>query len=158
MQPRLESMNSAERDGMAWWNALQPFERAYWLRTAGSAVPAEAWEAHRRWASRTASELARGAASPDIALSEPVKDTMARVLAVARLRRQLGSEGAFNEAEIAAWSDVLALRYLQACATLNALEQFANTVIGWHDALWRGEAGPVRDALRAANPLEDRAA
>jgi hypothetical protein len=151
-------MDSAERDGIAWWNALQPFERAYWLRAAGSAVPAEAWEAHQRWASRMTSVLTRGAASADVAPSEPVKDTMARVLAMARLRRRLGPEGALTEAEIAAWSDALALRYLLACATLDGLEQFASTVVGWHAALWRGEVGPVRAALRAANPIERGAA
>lgn len=29
--------------GMAWWNGLAPIDRGYWLRCAGSAVPADAW-------------------------------------------------------------------------------------------------------------------
>lgn len=29
--------------GMAWWNSLAPIDRGYWLRCAGSAVPADAW-------------------------------------------------------------------------------------------------------------------
>ena len=29
--------------GMVWWNLLAEAERAQWLRSAGSAVPAEAW-------------------------------------------------------------------------------------------------------------------
>lgn len=33
--------------GLAWWNDLQPHERAYWLQQAGSAVPADAWEEYK---------------------------------------------------------------------------------------------------------------
>lgn len=37
----------AER-GMNWWNALPEYSRAEWLAEAGSAVPADAWEAYKR--------------------------------------------------------------------------------------------------------------
>jgi len=32
-----------ETRGMAWWNAMSDADRAYWLRIAGSATPADAW-------------------------------------------------------------------------------------------------------------------
>lgn len=34
--------------GMAWWNALSRFDRAYWLGVADSAVPADAWRAYQQ--------------------------------------------------------------------------------------------------------------
>jgi hypothetical protein len=30
-----------------WWNSISEFERSYWLKIAGSAVPADAWEAFK---------------------------------------------------------------------------------------------------------------
>lgn len=33
--------------GIAWWNGLSPEERTHWLRVAGSACPADAFEAWR---------------------------------------------------------------------------------------------------------------
>lgn len=30
--------------GLAWWNDLEPQQRAWWLQQAQSAVPADAWE------------------------------------------------------------------------------------------------------------------
>lgn len=36
------------REGMAWWNELPEYSRAAWLAQAGSAVPADAWEAYKR--------------------------------------------------------------------------------------------------------------
>jgi len=43
---------SADRDddtsaGMAWFNGLSPVERRYWLETANSARPADAWRAYK---------------------------------------------------------------------------------------------------------------
>ena len=37
-----------EQAGMNWWNGLTETERAHWLRQAGSAAPANAWEAFKR--------------------------------------------------------------------------------------------------------------
>jgi hypothetical protein len=37
--------------GMAWWNALKPAERSYWLMCGVSARPADAWEAFKTWES-----------------------------------------------------------------------------------------------------------
>ncbi len=37
-----------EAAGMAWWNALTPAARKNWLRLAGSAVAADAWELYKR--------------------------------------------------------------------------------------------------------------
>jgi len=34
------------REGMTWWNNLTEEMRRYWLATAGSAVPADAWRAY----------------------------------------------------------------------------------------------------------------
>ena len=34
--------------GMAWWNNLRPFDRAYWLSEAGSAAPVDAWNAYQQ--------------------------------------------------------------------------------------------------------------
>jgi hypothetical protein len=38
--------------GMAWWNELTKYERAFWLAEARSAVPAQAWEAYKAWRAR----------------------------------------------------------------------------------------------------------
>lgn len=45
-RPRPARATDAEL-GMAWWNNLAESERAEWLRRAGSAVPADAWEAFK---------------------------------------------------------------------------------------------------------------
>jgi hypothetical protein len=37
---------------MAWWNALTEEQRAYWLREAKTAIPAEGWAAYKRTAIR----------------------------------------------------------------------------------------------------------
>jgi hypothetical protein len=37
-----------EKAGVDWWNALTEPERARWLRDAGTAVPAVAWEYSKR--------------------------------------------------------------------------------------------------------------
>lgn len=34
---------SDEVKGMEWWNGLTEEDRDFWLRVAGSAVPADAW-------------------------------------------------------------------------------------------------------------------
>ncbi len=34
--------------GMEWWNALTEPERAFWLRSANTAVPAVAWQCAKR--------------------------------------------------------------------------------------------------------------
>lgn len=36
-----------EAAGIAWWNALPDAERALWLARAATAVPAQAWAAHK---------------------------------------------------------------------------------------------------------------
>ena len=41
-----------ERTGIAWWNSLGKAARLYWLRQAGSAVPADAWSEYKRTQSR----------------------------------------------------------------------------------------------------------
>ena len=33
--------------GICWWNSLAESERASWLTLAGSAVPADAWDAFK---------------------------------------------------------------------------------------------------------------
>jgi hypothetical protein len=55
MGPRASEMTGDERQptpdeqaGMDWWNALTEAERAYWLRTADTATPAEAWDAFKQ--------------------------------------------------------------------------------------------------------------
>lgn len=40
--------------GMAWWNGLSRQERAFWLRAAMTAVPAEAWAYFKRATAREA--------------------------------------------------------------------------------------------------------
>jgi hypothetical protein len=37
-----------EQAGIDWWNALTEAQRADWLETAGTAVPAQAWAAYKR--------------------------------------------------------------------------------------------------------------
>lgn len=32
-------------DGVTWWNSITTIERSFWLRCAGSAVPADAYTA-----------------------------------------------------------------------------------------------------------------
>jgi hypothetical protein len=41
--------------GIAWFNSLPHAERLHWLDVAGSAVPADAWEAFKRAADGAAS-------------------------------------------------------------------------------------------------------
>jgi len=36
-----------EAEGMAWWNSLTVTQRDHWLKQAGSAAPADAWQAFR---------------------------------------------------------------------------------------------------------------
>jgi hypothetical protein len=36
---------STDLQGISWWNGLDEKDRAYWLTVAGSAVPADAWQA-----------------------------------------------------------------------------------------------------------------
>ena len=43
-----EAATADERAGMDWWNALTEDRRAYWLRAANSAIPAEAWAEYKR--------------------------------------------------------------------------------------------------------------
>ncbi|BCH04936.1 hypothetical protein MesoLj131b_69350 (plasmid) [Mesorhizobium sp. 131-2-5] len=38
-----------EAVGMAWWNSLSEPDRAAWLTRAGSARPADAWAAYKRF-------------------------------------------------------------------------------------------------------------
>lgn len=45
-EPAHDAANA--RIGMAWWNGLTPTRRRYWLEVAGSARPADAFEAWRR--------------------------------------------------------------------------------------------------------------
>lgn len=33
--------------GITWWNSLQEPDRAHWMKMAGSAVPADAWQVYR---------------------------------------------------------------------------------------------------------------
>ena len=40
------------RAGMAWFNALAPAERSYWLMVSESARPADAWRAFQTWEGR----------------------------------------------------------------------------------------------------------
>lgn len=42
--------------GMQWWNGSTEAERARWLKVAGSAIPAEAWEAYKRDAGMVATD------------------------------------------------------------------------------------------------------
>ncbi len=35
------------RTGITWWNRLTPTQRSYWLRSARSSAPADAWEAFK---------------------------------------------------------------------------------------------------------------
>ena len=44
-------MTDDEAKGIAWWNALSEEDRAFWLRAAISAVPADAWAYYKRVAS-----------------------------------------------------------------------------------------------------------
>ncbi len=37
-----------ERRGIEWWNGLDEADRRFWLATACSAVPADAWAAYKR--------------------------------------------------------------------------------------------------------------
>jgi hypothetical protein len=46
--PHSDAPTPDEVAGMAWWNGLSEPERADWLRAAGSARPADAWEAWKR--------------------------------------------------------------------------------------------------------------
>lgn len=41
-------MTTDEAAGIAWWNALAEADRAFWLRAAMSAVPADAWAYYKR--------------------------------------------------------------------------------------------------------------
>jgi len=41
-------MMKDEKAGIDWWNALSIEDRAFWLRAALSAVPAEAWAYYKR--------------------------------------------------------------------------------------------------------------
>jgi hypothetical protein len=43
-------MTDDERAGMEWFNALSEAQRAFWLASAGSAVPADAWAEYKRQA------------------------------------------------------------------------------------------------------------
>jgi hypothetical protein len=47
--------------GMTWWNRCTERERARWLERAGSAVPADAWEAFKR---ETARDVGKEATAP----------------------------------------------------------------------------------------------
>jgi hypothetical protein len=37
-----------EKQGIAWWNAMNEEDRRFWLRAALTAVPAEAWAYYQR--------------------------------------------------------------------------------------------------------------
>lgn len=39
---------SDDRIGMAWWNHCSDATRTSWLASAGSAIPAQAWECFKR--------------------------------------------------------------------------------------------------------------
>jgi len=48
--PSFPSNLSPDQDaamGMRWWNSISPFDRSWWLKEAGSAVPADAWECYK---------------------------------------------------------------------------------------------------------------
>ena len=47
-------LTTADARGMCWWNNLAPAQRAHWLATSGSAVPALAWECFKRSSARPA--------------------------------------------------------------------------------------------------------
>jgi hypothetical protein len=38
-----------ETAGVVWWNSLSEGERAAWLARAGTAIPADAWAAFKRF-------------------------------------------------------------------------------------------------------------
>lgn len=44
----LSDLKNDDYRGMFWWNNLTEVVRAYWLSVAGSAVPADAWEAFKK--------------------------------------------------------------------------------------------------------------
>jgi len=35
-------------EGIVWWNSLSEVDRAFWLRMAFSAVPADAWALYKK--------------------------------------------------------------------------------------------------------------
>lgn len=41
-----ESLTAYDKAGMDWWNRSTEFARAYWLKRAASAVPADAWASY----------------------------------------------------------------------------------------------------------------
>ena len=41
--PEVNVSTAYEKAGMEWWNRSTEWARAYWLKRAGSAIPAEAW-------------------------------------------------------------------------------------------------------------------
>ena len=44
----LEPVSRDEAEAMLWWNRLTPADRRYWLDRAGSARPADAWQAYQQ--------------------------------------------------------------------------------------------------------------
>jgi hypothetical protein len=42
-----------EREGMNWYNSLTNEGRTFWLRAAGTYVPADAWRLYKREKGRT---------------------------------------------------------------------------------------------------------
>ncbi|GMV27859.1 MAG: hypothetical protein AMXMBFR58_38900 [Phycisphaerae bacterium] len=65
-------MTDDEAKGIDWWNALTESERGGWLRIAGSAVPADAWEAYKRRGRDTGGMGPEGPMqAPERAVGEP---------------------------------------------------------------------------------------
>ncbi len=50
--PGRDALAEDARAGMAWFNALTPPERSWWLTVADSARPADAWRAFQTWEDR----------------------------------------------------------------------------------------------------------
>jgi uncharacterized protein YegP (UPF0339 family) len=44
----MQAEQARSEQGVVWWNALSEEERAFWLRAAMSAVPADAWAYYQR--------------------------------------------------------------------------------------------------------------
>lgn len=43
--PEIKVPGDLSHPGVVWWNSLTEDDRSFWLRRAGTSVPADAWEA-----------------------------------------------------------------------------------------------------------------